>query len=97
MGATVPATLLLLLLLLLALGVSAKPTAKLTDECGARPADVVFVLDVSSSIWPKHFRLHVLTFVQEVRESLSIFHKVLQNKGLSKSLSLVYKLVLTYT
>jgi hypothetical protein len=32
-----------------------------------------------------------------VRESLSIFHKVLQNKGLSKSLSLVYKLVLTYT
>lgn len=49
---------------------NAKPT--LTDECGGRPADVVFVLDVSSSIWPKHFRDHVLTFVREVVASLHI-------------------------
>ena len=42
------------------------------QECGGHPADVVFVLDVSSSIWPKHFREHVLTFLHEVVDSLDV-------------------------
>ena len=47
-------------------------SAKPLGECGGHPADVVFVLDVSSSIWPKHFREHVLTFVHEVVDSLNV-------------------------
>ena len=47
-------------------------SAKSLDGCGGHPADVVFVLDVSSSIWPKHFREHVLTFVHEVVDNLNV-------------------------
>ncbi|XP_067667687.1 collagen alpha-3(VI) chain-like [Haliotis asinina] len=38
--------------------------------CGGKPADVFFLLDVSSSVWIKNFRTKVLPFV---RDMVSIF------------------------
>lgn len=54
----------------LAILLEAKPLN--SRSCGGKAADVVFVLDVSSSIWPKHFREHMLTFVHEVVDSLHV-------------------------
>ncbi|XP_046580211.1 cartilage matrix protein-like [Haliotis rubra] len=34
--------------------------------CNGKPADVVFLVDTSSSIWPVHFNLHVLPFITGV-------------------------------
>lgn len=42
------------------------------DACGGKPADLVFIVDSSSSIWPKHFREHVLTFLHEVIDMLDV-------------------------
>ncbi|XP_076443657.1 matrilin-1-like isoform X2 [Babylonia areolata] len=41
------------------------------EDCG-QPSDVVFVLDTSSSIWAKDFKLHVRTFVRDVIQGLQV-------------------------
>ncbi|PVD20005.1 hypothetical protein C0Q70_20499 [Pomacea canaliculata] len=61
----------LLLTALTALAVKAVWTLPL-DACGGKPADLVFIVDSSSSIWPKHFREHVLTFLHEVIDMLDV-------------------------
>lgn len=50
------------------------------DGCGGKPADVVFIVDVSSSIWPKHFREHILTFLHDVIDTLDVGRGVNQTR-----------------
>ncbi|XP_050403925.2 cartilage matrix protein [Patella vulgata] len=46
--------------------------SKLERTCGGKPADVVFVIDSSSSIWPEDFSRHVLPFVRDVTAMFDI-------------------------
>ncbi|KAK6188179.1 hypothetical protein SNE40_004415 [Patella caerulea] len=46
--------------------------SKLERTCGGKPADVVFVIDSSSSIWPEDFTRHVLPFVRDVTAMFDI-------------------------
>nr|KAG5708598.1 hypothetical protein BaRGS_033019 [Batillaria attramentaria] len=54
--------------LLVVVSVSSAPL----DGCGGKPADLVFIVDSSSSIWPKHFREHVLSFLHSVVDMLDV-------------------------
>ncbi|CAG5120047.1 unnamed protein product, partial [Candidula unifasciata] len=53
------------LLAVIAMTSSRTYSTPITTHCG-KPADVVFVIDISSSIWPREFNKYALTFLQNV-------------------------------
>ncbi|XP_048238948.1 collagen alpha-1(XII) chain-like [Haliotis rufescens] len=49
--------------------VSSRPSV---TDCGGKAADIVFVVDTSSSIWPPNFHQHVLPFVSDVVDAFDV-------------------------
>lgn len=48
----------------------------LSPECGGRPADILFILDSSSSIWKADFDKRVLGFVRDMVVNFDIGHEL---------------------
>lgn len=61
----------LVLVLILAMTKSISLASPVSKPCG-KPADVVFVIDSSSSIWPGDFKRHAIPFIKDVVSSFDI-------------------------
>ncbi|XP_067664921.1 cartilage matrix protein-like [Haliotis asinina] len=48
--------------------------------CNDKPADVIFLVDTSSSIWPVHFNIHVLPFITGVVDLFDVGPGPLQTR-----------------